>query len=125
MSGSEFLYMSLSKHELTENAMDNFLFKNKTQLLSTSAGGKYDTNQKQKNEGPFWWKRLFSKTFHINRVLNREKPKKQREKSWQDVSVNLSENIPTITKTTTYKSSVFTGNVTPYWKLHNTHEWKS
>ena len=54
MSGSEFLYMSLSKHELTENVMDNFLFKNKTQLLSTSTGGKYDTNQKQKNEGPFW-----------------------------------------------------------------------
>ena len=39
--------------------------------------------------------------------------------------VNISENIPTITETMTYKSSVFTGTVKPYWKLHNTHEWKS
>ena len=31
----------------------------------------------------------------------REIPKK-REKSWQDVSVNLYENIPTITETMTY-----------------------
>ena len=31
----------------------------------------------------------------------REIPKK-REKSWQDVSVNLYENIPTITETVTY-----------------------
>ena len=38
-------------------------------------------------------------------------------------TVNLSENIPTITETMILY--VFTGNVKAYWKLHNTHKWKS
>ena len=78
--------------------------------------------------GHFWKKkRLFSKKFHISFIFNHSyrNTKKQREKSWQDVSVNISQNIPTITETMTYKYSVFTGTVKPYWKLRNTQEWKS
>ena len=42
---------------------------------------------------------------HFTLVLttaSQRNTKKQREKSWQDLSVNLSENITTITETMTY-----------------------
>ena len=55
-------------------------------------------------------------------------PKKnQREKSWQDVSVTLSENIPAATETVTQKLSIYLLRMSnhiylnSYIKLHSTH----
>ena len=72
--------------------------------------------EKGKNGRPELEKKNLQKIFFTSVLtIPREiQTKNEREKSWQDVSVNLSENIPTIAETTTYKSSVFTGNVTPY-----------
>ena len=77
--------------------------------------GKCDTNQKQKRQAISGKKDYSVRNF--TSVLNTAR-------EIQDVPVNLSENIPTITETMTCKSSAFTGNVKRYWKLHNTHKWK-
>ena len=53
--------------------------------------------------------------FYISLIIAREIPKKiKREKSWQDVSVNLYENISTGTEII----CIFTGNIKLYIKIH-------
>ena len=58
------------------------------------------TQIKKKRQANSWKKRLFSKTFFESVLTKaREMPKNQKENSWQDGSVNLSENVPaTITE---------------------------
>ena len=65
--------------------------------------------KKEKNGRPGLEKEtLQKKLFTSVLTIAREIPQKnQREKSWQDVSVNLSENIPTATDIMTKKFSIY------------------
>ena len=98
-------FLTINLLECSEK-MESFLFKNKTQAaLSRQICRK----SKTKKADHFWKMRLFSKTFHISFRNSQKNIKNQREKSWQDVSVNLSGNISTITEIMTYKSSMWLG----------------
>ena len=61
-------------------------------------------------------KKTLQRTFFTSvLIIAREIPKKiKREKSWQDVSVNLYENISTGTEII----CIFTGNIKLYIKIH-------
>ena len=65
--------------------------------------------KKAKNGRPGLEKKTLQKTFFTTVLtIAREIPQKnQKEKSWQDVSVNLSENVPTGTETMTQKFSIY------------------
>ena len=100
----KFFYMCNFLSINSQNAMNSFLCKNKTQLaLSRQIWQK----SKQKKGRPFLEKRLFSKRFHISFNHSYGNTKQQREKYRQDVSVNLSEKTPTITQAMTYKFSMY------------------
>ena len=91
----------------TQNTMDNFLFQKQNPIIACSR--RMAQIQKKKKWQSRSGKRGSSEdTFHIILTIAREIPQKsQREKSWQDVSVNLSENIPTATETMKQKFSVY------------------
>ena len=85
-----------------------FRFKNKTQLEHV-AGKWHKYNERKK------WQARSGKidssecVFHIgfNDSYRNAKEKKQRENYWQDVSVNLSENMPTATEIMTQKFYIY------------------
>ena len=60
-----------------------------------------------KKTGQIWRKRLFSETFFTSVLTIARESQNPREKSWQDGSVNLFENVTTtITETMTQKSAI-------------------
>ena len=64
--------------------------------------------KKKKNGRPVLEKKTLQKTFFTSvLIIIREMAKNHREKYWEDVAVNLSENILSATETMTQKSSIY------------------
>ena len=97
-----------SKHNTDQSK--NSEHKGQLSVLKTKPNySTYQANDTNQKKGRKWQvsseKNDFSENiFHISFIQSHRNSKKLMEKSWQDVSVNLSENVPTITKTITQKS---------------------